>query len=64
MLDNNNIEKSLLRIADYIRCNKLVDNTEVNIPAITVKIEEGGLDLFYFSFYFLFYFLFIFIFYF
>ena len=35
MLNNNNIEKSLLRIADYIRCNKLVDNTEVNIPAIT-----------------------------
>jgi len=35
MLDNNNIEKSLLRIAEYIRCNKLVDNIKANILAIT-----------------------------
>jgi len=35
MLDNNNIKKSLLRIAEYIRCNKLVDNIKANILAIT-----------------------------
>lgn len=35
MLDNNNIEKSLIRIIKYVRSNKLLDNTKVDIPAIT-----------------------------
>ena len=34
VLYNDNIEKSLLRITDYIRSNKLMDNTKADILAI------------------------------